>query len=396
MMMKKKLFLTAMLFICCGMLQVKAQDAPKKHLRQVVIDNVTYEINKDDAIARVLGFGKERKYYLVIPSKIKYKKVEYPVLAIVDDAFSESRINELVIEEGVKYIGNRTFYCCRELTQVSLPSTIRFIGDEAFSVCDKVSRYSLADSVSIGRGAFSNNLSLVEVGMPKVVSNIGAQAFLACRKLRKVTLPENLTHIADSVFKDCNRLASVTFPKSLISIGNHAFRNCLLLRNFICPPNLRKIGSCAFCECNDLTTISLSDSLEEIGAGAFSGCNLQIETFVIPPKIKEIGINTFKGNNMKEVVIPEGVTSIGDGAFKYCSQLKRINFPQNLKEIGEDIFYGCNSLEYVLARFNGMPSIKRRSFDGMPHANLILLKGGSAPFDASPIWRRFSIRVPLN
>ena len=227
MMMKKELFLTAMLFICCGVLQVKAQDAPKKHLRQVVIDNVTYEINKDDAIARVLGFGKERKYYLVIPSKIKYKKVEYPVLAIIDDAFSESRINELVIEEGVKYIGNRAFYCCRELTQVSLPSTIRLIGDEAFSVCDKVSRYSLADSVSIGRGAFSNNLSLVEVGMPKVVSNIGTQAFLACRKLRKVTLPENLTHIADSVFKDCNRLASVTFPKSLISIGNHAFMQCI-------------------------------------------------------------------------------------------------------------------------------------------------------------------------
>ena len=279
--MKKKLFLTAMLFICCGVLQVKAQDAPKKHLRQVVIDNVTYEINKDDAIARVLGFGKERKYYLVIPSKIKYKKVEYPVLAIIDDSFSESRINELVIEEGVKYIGNRAFYCCRELTQVSLPSTIRFIGDEAFSVCDKVSRYSLSDSVSIGRGAFSNNLSLVEVGMPKVVSNIGAQAFLACRKLRKVTLPENLTHIADSVFKDCNRLANVTFPKSLISIGNHAF-------------------------------------------------------------------------------------------------------------------YGCNSLEYVLARFKKMPSIKPRSFDGMPHADLILLKCGSAAFDKSPIWRSFSIRVPLN
>ena len=393
--MKKELFLTAMLFICCGVLQVKAQDAPKKHLRQVVIDNVTYEINKDDAIARVLGFGKERKYYLVIPSKIKYKKVEYPVLAIIDDAFSESRINELVIEEGVKYIGNRAFYCCRELTQVSLPSTIRFIGDEAFSVCDKVSRYSLSDSVSIGRGAFSNNLSLVEVGMPKVVSNIGAQAFLACRKLRKVTLPENLTHIADSVFKDCNRLASVTFPKSLISIGNHAFRNCLLLRNFICPPNLRKIGSCAFCECSDLTTISLSDSLEEIGAGAFSGCNLQIKTLVIPPKIKEIGEDTFAKNNMEEVVIPEGVTSIGDRAFKYCSQLKETNFPQSLKEIGEDIFYGCNSLEYVLARFNEMPSTKRRSFDGMPHANLILLKCGSAAFDASPIWRSFIIRVPI-
>ena len=72
MMMKKKLFLTALLFICCGVLQVKAQNMPKKHLRQVVIDNLTYKINKDDATARVLGFGKEKVYNLVIPSKIKW------------------------------------------------------------------------------------------------------------------------------------------------------------------------------------------------------------------------------------------------------------------------------------------------------------------------------------
>ena len=109
--------------------------------------------------------------------------MDYPVLAIVDDAFSESRINDLVIEEGVKSIGNRAFYACRELTRVSLPGTIRFIGNEAFCACDKVFSYSLADSVSIGRGAFSFNLSLVEVRMPKVVSNIGARAFLACRTL---------------------------------------------------------------------------------------------------------------------------------------------------------------------------------------------------------------------
>ena len=396
MMMKKELFLTALLFICCGVLQVKAQNMPKKHLRQVVIDNLTYEINKDDATARVLGFGKEKVYNLVIPSKIKYKKVDYPVLTIVDNAFSESRITDLVIGEGVKCIGNRAFYACRELTRVSLPGTIRFIGDEAFCACDKVFSYSLADSVSIGRGAFSFNWSLVEVRMPKVVSNIGARAFLACRTLREVTLPENVTHLADSVFKDCYDLASVTFPKSLVSIGNHAFRNCLSLRSFMCPPNLRKIGNCAFCACNGLMTFSLSDSLEEIGSGAFSGCKLQIKTLVIPPKIKEISKDAFARNNMEEVVIPEGVTSIGDRAFKECSQLKETNFPQNLKEIGEDIFYGCNSLKYVFARFNGMPSTKRYSFDGMPHAELILLNGGSAPFDESPIWRSFIIRVPIN
>ena len=99
---------------------------------------------------------------------------------------------------------------------------------------------------------------------------------------------------------------------------------------------------------------------------------------------------------MEEVVIPEGVTSIGDRFFKECSQLKETNFPQSLKEIGEDIFYGCNSLKYVFARFKRMPSTKRYSFDGMPHAELILLNCGSASFDESPIWRSFIIRVPIN
>ena len=90
-------------------------------------------------------------------------------------------------------------------------------------------------------------------------------------------------------------------------------------------------------------TFSLSDSLEEIGFGAFSGCKLQIKTLVIPPKIKEISKDAFARNNMEEVVIPEGVTSIGDRFFKECSQLKETNFPQSLKEIGEDIFYGVTA-----------------------------------------------------
>ena len=45
--------------------------------------------------------------------------------------------------------------------------------------------------------------------------------------------------------------------------------------------------------------------------------------------------------------IPEGVTSIGDEAFSFCSSLKEITIPDSVEEIGMGVFYGCSSLKEI-------------------------------------------------
>ena len=49
-----------------------------------------------------------------------------------------------------------------------------------------------------------------------------------------------------------------------------------------------------------------------------------------------------------DVVIPAGVTSIGDKAFAWCSSLKSVEIPKGVTSIGKGAFFGCSSLEIVL------------------------------------------------
>ena len=52
-------------------------------------------------------------------------------------------------------------------------------------------------------------------------------------------------------------------------------------------------------------------------------------------------------DKLSELIIPEGVVSIGSEAFKMCNSLKSITLSSTLKEIGNGAFY-CSNLEEVV------------------------------------------------
>ncbi|MBR2231510.1 MAG: leucine-rich repeat protein, partial [Prevotella sp.] len=54
-------------------------------------------------------------------------------------------------------------------------------------------------------------------------------------------------------------------------------------------------------------------------------------------------------NGIKNLTIPEGVTSIGDYAFAYMHNLTKLELPNTLKEIGEGVILGCGRLEAVVS-----------------------------------------------
>ena len=64
---------------------------------------------------------------------------------------------------------------------------------------------------------------------------------------------------------------------------------------------------------------------------------------ILPDTINSIAEQVFSGCSIKEVFIPEGVTSIKAGAFMACSELTRISLPESLKIIGEEAFGGCEA-----------------------------------------------------
>ena len=86
-------------------------------------------------------------------------------------------------------------------------------------------------------------------------------------------------------------------------------------------------------------SVVIPEGVTEIGNGAFYGCE-NLVNVKIPKSVTLIGANAFNGcSNIKEITIPDSVTSIGDCAFYGCSGLKEITIPPSVKKIGTCAFY---------------------------------------------------------
>ena len=108
-----------------------------------------------------------------------------------------------------------------------------------------------------------------------------------------------------------------------------------------------EIGVSAFCICDDLKSIIIPDGVTSIYNGAFSYCK-NLESVTFGSSVKTIGDEVFQGcDKLKSITIPDGVTSIGSSAFKSCESLTNIVIPDSVTSIGERAFEYCKNLESV-------------------------------------------------
>lgn len=93
------------------------------------------------------------------------------------------------------------------------------------------------------------------------------------------------------------------------------------------------------------TSVIIPDGVTSIGDRAFFNCT-SANTIIIPDSVTNIGERVFWGcKNLEEITIPDSVTSIGGGTFKNCKSLKEITIPDNVKIIEQAMFTGCNNLK---------------------------------------------------
>ncbi len=128
-----------------------------------------------------------------------------------------------------------------------------------------------------------------------------------------VVIPGGVRHIANEAFLRHPALRSVVFPDSLEEIGEKAFQGCTALRDILPGNRLKTIGAYAFADCATMRMPSFPDSLREIGAYAFSW---------------SLGSGSGTARRDGVPVLPEGLTSLGEGAFWGCSG---ISVPASLR-----------------------------------------------------------------
>ncbi len=284
--------------------------------------------------------------------------------------FYQSDIKSVLIEDGITEIGSNVFSGCRQLENISIPSSVKIINNKAFYRCSNLQELLLPEGLeSIGINSFGGCF-LLKTDIPSSVKNIDAYAFYNCDSIVEITIPDGIKEIKIGTFNSCSNLKSVTIPKSVeiidedafiycdslaevvipdsvTQIGKQAFSGCTALESVILPKELKIIEESLFKECNALKSVVLPDGIISIGKMAFSGCT-QLSKINIPDGIVEIGNWAFEGcSNIASVVIPDTVTVIGEKAFSECEKLNYIKLSNSIEEIKKETFYGCRSLVYV-------------------------------------------------
>lgn len=147
---------------------------------------------------------------------------------IPDGAFMDmTKLQSVVIPEGITLIGSDAFSRCSALAEVQFPSTLLEIGDRAFFSANRIVEPLLPQGLtSIGKSAFYGCWSLARVQLPSSLTSIGESAFSNCDRLTDVVIEDGITTISKDLFRECDALASVTIPASVTRIDTSAFMDC--------------------------------------------------------------------------------------------------------------------------------------------------------------------------
>ncbi len=315
------------------------------------------------------------------------------ILSIGDFAFlslSGLKNKTVILPESIESIGTGAF-AGYGLSSINLPEKLNFIGRGAFNAEDMiftVSRNSFGESWVKENGfkyIFSEGSSLAADLTPEdceyevlgdnsikilkysgdvtdltipsqidgyTVSCIGKSAFSGNKYLTSVTFSEGLETIEPYAFQLCGKLKEITFPASLDQIGMYAFDGISNDAVFNVYPNTK---AAKFARLNNYSYINSETSgnyiyeiLDDNTANILEYKGHEGE-IVVPDSFdghKVSAINNEYAFKLlyvsKTVILPDGITFIGDKAFAYCITLESLYLPESLDFISSTAFENVN------------------------------------------------------
>jgi len=273
-------------------------------------------------------------------------------------------------ENGIVLV---SYPSAKQDVQYSVPDGVVYIAHGAFSGAKRLNSIELPDSISyIFMSAFFSS-GIIEIELPSNVKELQEGTFADCDNLRRVYLPKDLAYFGPGVFSGCNNLRefivhpdnpvlyvendvlllregitvydytnpqapmgwyrreadgpailcypagleneTYKIPKNVKTIMDDAFSGSKLTSICI-PSNINTIGHDAFYGCEKLKSVEFEDGIKYLGDRVFQGC-ISLESIILPNTLEYIGMYTFSNTSLKEIAIPERVTSIGTYAFLY-------------------------------------------------------------------------------
>ena len=343
------------------------------------VNGIYYNRNSNGTSVTVTYKNTSNSYSgsVTIPATVTYDSKNYDVTSIGERAFYGcSGLTSVTIGNSVTSIGQEAFYKCSGLTSITIPNSVTSIGYSAFYGCSGLTSITIPESVTnIGWSAFTNCSGLTSITIPNSVTSIDFNTFSGCSSLTSVTIGNSVTSIGTQAFLGCSRLTSITIPSSVVEIAYNAFNGCsgLTKAEFASIESLCKISfnnvtsnplSCAkhlYIGGQEVKDVVIPNSVTSIGQYTFYGCS-GLTSVTIPNSVTSIGSSAFSGcSGLTSVTIGNSVTSIGNYAFSSCSGLTSVTIPNSVTSIGQYTFSGCSGLTSVTLNSNAIVSTEYTS-----------------------------------
>lgn len=338
-------------------------------------------------------------------AKVKEIVVMSGVENIAALAFSDfSSLTTLSLKNGLQKIEDEAFQNCWSLEKVVFPDSMTELGVGAFSYCTKLKNVTFSKNlVTINSGAFFGS-GLEMVVLPTSLKDLGWKAFRGCTELTGVKLNDGLETIGDGAFYDCKKLTSIVIPDSVRSVGEYTFYNCAALKTVTIPAGVKTVENCTFWECTSLTTVTYTGTkaqwakvvirenneplknaniqctgradnivdagscgadviweLDKNGTLVISGSGTMMDYGSVGETIYMCAPWYEYRDNIQQVIIRDGVTSIGRCAFLFCESMKTVSIPESVTAIGGYAFSNCKKLESIELP-TGITKINRSTF----------------------------------
>ena len=227
------------------------------------------------------------------------------------DSFKDNIVPALGFTSGFAYTVNSDNTTC----------TITGLGSVTaakIAIPEEIDGYKVT---AIGENAFENETALTEIIIPDTVKTSGKRAFYGCTGLTEMTIPASVTSIGTQIFYKASNLATVYYNSTYGSSSN-PFLNLAHIQKVVFGGN--SVPSYILQNASGLKEVVIPDSVTSIGKYAFYNCT-----------------------SLESVTIGDSVTSIGDDAFYNCTSLTSIEIPDSVTSIGSLAFYNCYNLKNV-------------------------------------------------
>lgn len=225
-----------------------------------------------------------------------------------------SKITSVTINGNVTSVGDWAFYCCNNLTTITLPNSLVSIGERAFM-----------------------RTALTSITIPSNVTNIGVRAFSDCSGLTSVTIPQNVTTLGEMAFYDCANIDTVILNASLPDYQS-------------APGLFGRSGGLI----GTHITLTIGDGVTRIPSYFATG-SPRIDSVTIPSSVRTISSNAFSNDTYLSTVTMYGIPSFGSNCFKTGSYMNNKNV--TIYSICESGFLDEYGGSYTSFTYNQFPHV---------------------------------------